>query len=739
MRQKKTSPIIVFALAVIFIASSLPMSCMALSDHLPMQSLPNVSQYVKPDFLNLFFVEHKNTDTSMATARDNLSVAIAENDTRKMTRAYDAIAWNHFCHNKFIQALKAYERILQICDSVSYRRGMVISYHNIANTLTMMNLYNEANEYDHKALNLAYELSDETDISKISKTLGLMCINHHLYKQAAEYLNRALDIDAEMNIRTNNNAYDVAYDYMYLGLADYRNALDTFNDSLLLQAKKKSLQAYKIFETTKNTTATTDICKNLIYIYLRIAQTSSGNQRQMFMDSCQYYHHIGSTALKKKKNEISQTDYLLWECKFALLNNDYATAHKKLKAVEEAMKKDPLNIFHVKYGFMMASYLEAMGDYQHSFEWADWTAKLEKRQLNREYAVKSAQLSLKNEQDNILQQNEIDREHEYILRREQEIRLVVITASTLLVLIMITVLAIIVRNSLKRKKRLGKKLMMRNIEIESQRDQLEFINDQLASSINFAQHLQTSMLPTTEQMNAIFGQAMILWRPLDVVSGDFYWATQSGRRKLVTIADCTGHGVPGGFMSMLGISILSDISLSPEFKNGQMTAANVLDIMRQKVVESLRQSEESSMALDGMDMAVCIVDEDSPTLQFAGAFRPIVIVRDGKVIEHKGDRMPISYISDSPRPFKTVNIDIEPGDTIFIFSDGITDQFGYNENGDTTKFTGRRLYKILQETAGQPLDEISKQIDAAIENWRAPANQKSIVQTDDIILLGIRF
>lgn len=739
MERRKTSPIIAFVLAAIIAASSLPIPCAAWNGPQWIKSVSKVSQYTKPDLHNLFYAEHKNTDTSMATACDNLSVAIAENNPRKMARAYDAIAWNYFCHNNFSKALKTYERILQMCDSAGYRRGLVISYHNIANTLTMMNLYNEANEYDHKAINIAYELNDETDISKISKTLGLMCINHHLYKQAAEYLNRALDIDTKMDARTDNNADDVAYDYMFMGLADYRNSLDTFNDSLLHQAKNKSLRAYKTFKKSGNAMATADICKNLIQIYLRIAQTSSGKQREMFMDSCQFYHSIGLTALKKEKNEISQTDYLLVEGKLALLNNDYATARQKLKAAEAAIKKDPLNIFHVKYGFMMASYLEAVGNYRHSFEWADWTAKLEKQQLNREYAVKSAQLSLKTEQDNILQQSQIDREHEYIMRREQEIRLVVITASTLLVLIMITVLAIIVRNSLKRKKRLGKKLMVRNIELESQRDQLEFINDQLASSINFAHHLQTTMLPTAEQLNELFGQAMILWRPLDVVSGDFYWATQSGRRKLVTIADCTGHGVPGGFMSMLGISILSDISLSPGFKNGQMTAANVLDIMRQKVVESLRQSEESSMALDGMDMAVCIIDEDSPTLQFAGAFRPIVIVRDGKVIEHKGDRMPISYISDSPKPFKTVNIDIEPGDTIFIFSDGITDQFGYNENGDTTKFTGRRLYKILQETAGQPLDEISKQINAAIENWRAPANQKTIVQTDDIILLGIRF
>ena len=116
-----------------------------------------------------------------------------------------------------------------------------------------------------------------------------------------------------------------------------------------------------------------------------------------------------------------------------------------------------------------------------------------------------------------------------------------------------------------------------------------------------------------------------------------------------------------------------------------------------------------------------------------------MLVRNGTVTEYKGDRMPISFLSQNPRPFNTVRIDIEPGDTIFIYSDGITDQFGYNEKGEQSKYAGRRLQKLLAENAGKPLDEIHRQIEAAIDNWRAPAQQRSIPQTDDIILLGIRF
>ena len=698
-----------------------------------------VSQYTKPDFINLVYVEHKNADTSMANARDNLSVAIAANNTRQTILAYNAIAWSHFCRHKLDNALSAYLRVLEICDSVGDIKGMANSYHNISNTLVMLNRYNEAITYEHKAMNTALEINDEVLISKISKTLALMCITHHLYNQAAEHLNRSLDIDTRMSIRTNNHSDDIAYDYMYMGLADYRKALDTHNDSLLHQAKVKNLRAYRIFKSTGNSTTISDACKNLMNIYLRYLQTASGSQRKSYMDSCQIFHKAGVTAMKNMGSIINEIDYMLWESKYALITKDYATSRKKLEAIEAAMTNEPLQIFHIKYGYMMASYHEAIGKYRKSFEWANWGTKVEKRQLNRGFAVRSAQLSLKSEQDNILQQNEIDREHEYIKRREQEIRLVVITASTVLVLILITILMIVIRNSLKRKKRLGRKLQMRNEELESQRDQLECINDQIASSINFAHHLQTSMLPTFKQIKDMLGQALIIWRPLDLVSGDFYWATQCGSRKLVTIADCTGHGVSGGFMSMLGLSILSDITLTPEFKNGQISAGNVLDIMRDKVVESLRQSEDGAMALDGMDMAVCIIDEGSPTIQFAGAFRPMLVFHKGNLIEYKGDRMPISYLSPNPQPFNTVQIDIEPGDTVFIYSDGITDQFGYNEDGEQTKYAGRRLKKLLTENGDKPIDEIQKEIENAIDNWRSPAQLRTLPQTDDIILLGIRF
>ncbi len=698
-----------------------------------------IRQVFDPEIRNLITPGPKAESMTLVDAVNQLKKAQISHNTKSIVSAYSTVGLCLYRLQEYDKAAEMYRNALNICDSVGDLKGVATYCHNLANTLAMQNLYNEANEYDHKALSIFYSLNNEEAISKICKTLGLMCINHRLYKTASEYLTQALEIDNRMNIRTNDHINDIAYDYLYLGRADLNKFQDTRNDSLLRQGKIKTRRAYSMFKKSGDDTDITNACKSLMDTYLKCAQRSSGHIKQKYLDSSRAFHDQGLTLLlRNDQPSIGLFEFRIWEARYAIENKQFNKAQRKLDEIGAAIGSDTLHPYLVDYGFTRATYYEAIGDFKQAYEWSNKTSKIERRQLNREFAVKSAKLSLKSEIDDIMQQRELAKEQEYIVRREQEIRLVVSTASTSFVLIMIVVLTIIIYKSLKRNKRLGKKLKERNEELESQRDQMEIINDQIASSINFAHHLQTSMLPSEKQIADLLGDAIILWRPLDLVSGDFYWATRSGSRKLVTIADCTGHGVPGGFMSMLGVSILSDITQMPVFKDGSMTAGQLLDLMRSNVVESLRQSEDGAMALDGMDMAVCIIDEDSSSIQFAGAFRPMIAIRNGKLTEYKGDRMPISYLSPNPRPFETIKIDVEPGDTFFIYSDGITDQFGYNEKGDQSKFSGRRLQRVLIENCEKPLNEQKSAIENAIDNWRSPSSKRTLAQTDDIILMGFR-
>ena len=336
------------------------------------------------------------------------------------------------------------------------------------------------------------------------------------------------------------------------------------------------------------------------------------------------------------------------------------------------------------------------------------------------------------------QEQELKSEQLKIMSKEQIFRQRVTNISSGAALVILIVFISVSYNRNKRKRRLGAMLERHNKYIKKQRDELSATNNQIKSSISYAQRIQYSMMPDKSEITSLFGDTLVMWQPLNTVSGDFFWATKVGNKKLVAVVDCTGHGVPGALMSMLGMSTLSDIVNSLRFRNAEPIASEILDQMRSRVIESLHQTERNTMALDGMDMALCILDEEKMTMQFAGAFRPLVIVRNGKPTQYKGDKMPVALLSVNDKPFHNNVIEMQHGDTVYLFSDGIQDQLGYNENGKVGKFSTRRLISILGQSSKKTFDEQYRIIEDALEKWRSPQAEKPFTQTDDIILFGFR-
>ena len=243
-------------------------------------------------------------------------------------------------------------------------------------------------------------------------------------------------------------------------------------------------------------------------------------------------------------------------------------------------------------------------------------------------------------------------------------------------------------------------------------------------------------MPSQDMMNGFFGNCLVFWRPLNIVSGDFYWAVQVGNYKFLAVADCTGHGVPGAFMSMLGITLLNDIVMHENV--AKLTAAHVLDNLRAKLKEALRQTGRPGEAADGIDLAFCIFNTKSTQMQYAGAFRPLIIVRNGELIEYKADKLPCGvYINESPR-FTNNIIDLQSGDVLYMYSDGIADQF--SGGPDLRKFTIRRMKEMLVEVHQKPFDQQKLLIAKIIDDWRKPVSKigKMSAQVDDMILIGLK-
>lgn len=264
-----------------------------------------------------------------------------------------------------------------------------------------------------------------------------------------------------------------------------------------------------------------------------------------------------------------------------------------------------------------------------------------------------------------------------------------------------------------------------NIEIKHQRDQIFQQKQEITDSIHYASRIQNALLPP-EKLLGKLSDHFILYKPRDIVSGDYYWMTQKDGKTVILAADCTGHGVPGAFMSMLGISFMNEI-----VNKSDMTQPNeILNKLRDNVVNSLHQTGEEGEAQDGMDLALCVINNDKSKLQYSGAYNPLFLIRDEKLIEYKPDKMPIGIYKEKQDSFTNHEIDIREGDALYLFSDGYVDQFG---GPGAKKFMAKRFKELLLSIYKKPMTEQKNILDTTLEEWKG-----GIDQIDDILVMGIR-
>ena len=276
-------------------------------------------------------------------------------------------------------------------------------------------------------------------------------------------------------------------------------------------------------------------------------------------------------------------------------------------------------------------------------------------------------------------------------------------------------------------------LEVANTEIEAQRDYARYQRDQIAQqqksimdSINYAQTIQNSLLPSSSVLEQLLPEHFILFKPRDVVSGDFYWISEQREHFYVAAADCTGHGVPGAFMSMLGMALMNDIvNNEPDIDPDEL-----LNGLRNQIILTLHQKGDPGAARDGMDIVVCKIAKDMKKMLFSGANNPLYLIRDGELIEYKTDKMPVS-IHDVMRPFSGYEASLRPGDRIYIFSDGFADQFGGPLG---KKFKYRPFKELLLSNHSRDMQTQALLLDQAFENWKG-----DIQQIDDVVVIGLRF
>jgi serine phosphatase RsbU (regulator of sigma subunit) len=274
------------------------------------------------------------------------------------------------------------------------------------------------------------------------------------------------------------------------------------------------------------------------------------------------------------------------------------------------------------------------------------------------------------------------------------------------------------------------KVAERTEEITIQKEQILDQNRKLMDSLHYALNIQEAILPHKFFINQTFPNHFIFFSPKDIVSGDFYWFKRienfDFNISVIAIGDCTGHGVPGALMSMLGIAFLNDIII----KKDVFTTANILNKLRKKVIDNFSQQYNSSNISDGMDVAIALIDHKNKKLQYSGANRDLVLIRNGELHLIKGDRMPIGKYVKEHTEFTYNEIDFLNEDSIYMFTDGFADQFGGNVNG---KYLRKNLKQFLLSINHFSMEKQKQLINSELHSW-----MKNNDQTDDILLAGFK-
>lgn len=274
------------------------------------------------------------------------------------------------------------------------------------------------------------------------------------------------------------------------------------------------------------------------------------------------------------------------------------------------------------------------------------------------------------------------------------------------------------------------KVSEQTLEIRQQKEQVEMQNERvmelytdLQASIDYAQRLQSTILPSEEAIREVFPQHFVMFRPKATVSGDFYWFANKGKKLMFAAADCTGHGVPGAFMSLVGHNALNQAT-KVYYKPSQ-----VLNTVNRLSAQALR-ANENHLVKDGMDIALCTIDMEAMELEFSGAQNPVYIVRGEELIELSGDGFSIGSYVNGEREFTAKKSELKSGDCIYAFSDGYADQFGGPAG---KKFMRKQFRQLLLEVNALPMSEQLARVQQRFDEWRGEQEQ-----VDDVLVIGLR-
>ncbi len=592
---------------------------------------------------------------------------------------------------KYDQAISNYQEASKIFEEIGFKNGIASCLNNIGliyenltkGSLTAANLKNfkKAMQYHQEALKVRKELGDQLEIAHSLNNIGTVHIKIQENKLKEKFGQNWRDSVPKLK----------------------KEEIPHFH-----QARENYQEAYNLFEDANYKAGIAKALNNLGRVHAYLQQNNKALQNL-------------ERALQISKELNNQYELAVNYFQIGIAQKqkgNYQNALEKLNKALDIANRNNLNEFRKSAYENISEIYEAQNNYQSALHAHKRFIDVRDSIFNQENAKFIEELQTKYQTDKKEQEIKILNQEQKL--NEQQIRQqrLFLYGAIVIVIVIGGFLLLVFRqnNQIKKAYQL---LEERNTLISKQKEEI-------TDSIHYASRIQRAVLPQTKMLEKNLNDFFILWRPRDIVSGDFYWFTEHQNKLIIVTADCTGHGVPGAFMSMLGVSFLNEI-LS---RHKEVHAEQILNELRDQVINSLHQTGKTGESSDGMDLALYIMDRDNMKLEYAGANNPLVIIRNKEIIQYKADKMPIGIYIKADIPFKRHDIDIQEGDCIYTFSDGYQDQFG----GKGKKFMIKRMKSMLLENHDKPMTEQKALYDKTIVDWMG----EEFEQIDDILLVGVR-
>ncbi|MBO7495246.1 MAG: SpoIIE family protein phosphatase [Salinivirgaceae bacterium] len=679
---------------------------------------------------------HPNVDTIEKYARIEHDLASKLQIIEYKADAHDNLSWVSHCRHDFVEAMNHRMEAIQIWDSLGRERDLAFSYMNYATTLMSIKSYILADEYYQKSFELFTRLSDSAYMSRVFQYLGILNIGNLAYDNADEFYQSALDIDMKINDKRG-----VAYDFSGLGHSALERFHDHYSDTniaLLRHAKHLMIKSYHIADSINDISMQLYSVPKLSEIYIYESKLDVARSRQL-LDSSLYYYKLGTKISDDYGYDFAYIGLQIPYINYLMQKKLYGKAREVIDQTISTIRSRPDGESQLSALYQtLIDFNAATGNYAEAYRYSQrqYSDLLAENSKNNQY--KLTQTRFITEYTAKLNERVIaerERELTHKIKESNQRRIIV---SILFGFFLVSGLAVLFLVSTIKRKRMNAVLAAAQQNLIEQNHLINEANHKIISGIRYARHIQDVAMPNIELMNSIFGDCMVIFRPRDIVSGDFYWATQIGRYKALAVADCTGHGVPGALLSILGISMLNDLVASSNMHGPEVSPARLLNTLRTKMRESLRQKSDDYTNQDGMDIAMCIYDTQAKCVQYAGAFRPLLLVRRGELIQYEADRMPIGTQMNVDKPFTNNIIDVEDDDVIYLYTDGVTDQFNAEE--DAMKFTAPRLRELIMANQHLNLNQQKLVFEHTFDEWRtSPQTGEMVHQTDDMLLVGVKF